>query len=96
MVSSVNNDRIINNQANMKLPKNNFGVLQVPNSHPSVIIFSPSKAERDFNAMSQDIYEQKEKYNFVNRKSTPTSVWCLLGGMGMFALYKIGKMVIKK
>ncbi len=82
--------------SHMKTPKWNVGVLNVPNSHPNVVLYSPQQAEREFNQMDVDIYQSRQKYSYLDNKKTPTSLWVLLGLGGSFGLYKLVRFLMKK
>ena len=80
----------------MKNPKWNVGVLNVPNSHPNVVLYSPSQAELDFNKMDFDIYQQRQKATPANKKKTPKSLWWFLGTGLAVAGFFIVKYLMKK
>ncbi len=85
---------VVNSQ--MKIPKWQVGVLNVPNSHPNVVLYSPGQAERDFNRMDVDIYRLRQNYSKLDDKKTPTSLWVLLGLGGSFGLYKLVRFLMRK
>lgn len=80
----------------MKNPQWNVGVLNVPDSHPNVILYSARQAERDFRQMDMDIYQSQSKYSYLDNKKTPKSLWVLLGLGGSFGLYKFVRFLMKK
>ncbi len=89
---------VCNNPVNshMKNPALNVGILNVPNSHPNVVLYSPSQAERDSQKMDLDIYQSRSKYSYLDNKKTPKSLWYFLGIGGSFGLYKLVKFLLKK
>lgn len=82
--------------SHMKNPALNVGVLNVPNSHPKVVLYSARQAEKDFQQMDLDIYQSRGKYSYLDSKQTPKSLWVFLGLGGSFGLYKLIKFLIKK
>ena len=72
------------------------GHLDAPDEHYIPHLYSHYKATKDFNALDKDIYEQTAKHKPVDRKKTPTSVFCIFGGSILFGLYKLIKHLIKK
>lgn len=80
----------------MKLPKWNVGVLNVPDSHPNVVLYSARQAEHDFRQLDMDIYQSAGKYSYLDNKKTPKSLWVFLGLGGSFGLYKLAKCLLKK
>ncbi len=87
---------VCSDNSHMKNPKWSVGVLNVPNSHPNVVLYSPRKAEHDFRQMDQDIYESRGKYSYLDNKKTPKSLWVFLGLGGGFGLYKLVRFLMKK
>lgn len=78
----------------MRNPKWNVGVLNVPDRHPNVTLYSHSQATRDFNKMDMDIYQSRKKTSFYDDKKTPKSIWALLtlsAGAVLFMLYRCAK-----
>lgn len=82
--------------SHMKNPSLNVGVLKVPDSHPKVVLYSAREAEREYQQLQQDIYQNQSKYSYLDNKKTPKSVWFFLGLGGSFGLYKLVKFLIKK
>ncbi|MCM1010605.1 MAG: hypothetical protein NC390_06995 [Fusobacterium sp.] len=82
--------------SHMKNPKWSVGVLNVPNSHPNVVLYSPRQAEHDFRQMDMDIYQNSSKYSYLDNKKTPKSLWVFLGLGGSFGIYKLIKCLMKK
>lgn len=89
---------VCNNPVNsqMKNPPLNVGVLNVPNSHPNVVLYSPRQAEHDFRQMEIDIYQNQSKHSYLDNKKTPKSLWVFLGLGGSFGLYKLVRFLMKK
>ncbi len=67
------------------------GVLPVPDSHITPVLFSHYEATKEFNKINQDIFEQKQKAKSIDRKKTPKPVLIAAGGAILFTLYKIIK-----
>ena len=73
-----------------------LGVIQAPDKHYEPVLYSHYKATKDFNKLNEDIFVSGEKYNPIDRKKTPASVFCTLGAAALFVLYKTVKHLIKK
>ncbi len=82
--------------SHMKNPTLHVGVLNVPDSHPNVVLYNPRQAERDFQQMEIDIYEGRNKYSYLDNKKTPKPVLVILGLAGSFGLYKLIRFLMKK
>lgn len=80
----------------MKTPQWHVGVLNVPDSHPNVVLYSPRQAERDFNAMGLDIYQREQKATPANQLKTPKSLWWFLGTGLVTAGFFLVKYLMKK
>lgn len=80
----------------MMNPPLNVGVLNVPNSHPNVQLYSDRQAEKDFQQMDIDIYQNRQKYSPIKDKKVPASLWILLGMGGLFGIYKLIRCLLKK
>ena len=82
--------------AHMKNPQWNVGVLNVPDSHPSTVLYNDRQAEHDFHEMDVDIYEARQKYSGTDNKKFPKVLLWLGGIIGAFGLYKLARFLMKK
>jgi len=82
--------------SHMKNPQWNVGVLNVPDSHPTVELYSHQKACRDFHEMDMDIYEKRQHYSDASDKKFPKVLLWLGGLLGAFGIYKLVRFLMKK
>lgn len=80
----------------MKNPPLNMGVIIPPNSHYTPVLYSHTKASRDFNQLDHDIYHSIQKSERIDRKKTPLSVFAALGiALSAFCIVGIKKLIKK-
>lgn len=80
----------------MQNPPYVLGVIQAPDYHLEPELYSHFKATKEFNQISSDIFEKKQKEKPADRKKTPIGVWCTFGAAALFVLYKIIKTAVFK
>ena len=78
--------------SHMKNPPLNVGVIIPPDSHYTPVLYSHTKASRDFNQLDHDIYHSVQKSERVDRKKTPKSVFAAL----TLSALAIGFILLKK
>lgn len=89
---------VCSNQNNVSNMKTNYhvGVLNVPDNHPTSVLFSPAQAECDFRQMNYDVYEKRSQYSYLDNKKAPKSLLVLLAGGVALGIYKFARVVMKK
>lgn len=80
----------------MKNPPLNVGVIIPPDSHYTPVLYSHTKASRDFNQLDHDIYQSVQKSERVDRKKTPKSVFVTLGLAALASGFALVKKLFKK
>lgn len=73
-----------------------LGQIPAPDNHYVPKLYSHIQATRDFNVINKDIYQSSLKEKSLDRKKTPTSVFCVIGVAGLFGAWKFVKHLFKK
>lgn len=86
------------NPANKNMHNPNYvaGIIPVPDSHYTPVLYSHYQATKEFNQLTQDIYEAKGNVKPADRKKTPKSVFFAVGAAAIYALWKFAKHIFKK
>ncbi len=69
----------------MKNPPLNVGIIIPPDSHYTPVLYSHTKASKDFNRLDHDVYNAVQKSERVDKKRTPKSVFAALA-LGALAI----------
>jgi len=69
--------------------------MEVPDKLPTKVVYSNAEANRIYNKIEHDIYEDQKRAKPYEKTKFPTVLKILLGGIGLGAIILKGKSILK-
>ncbi len=86
----------VSNSYGLNYTAANIGVLSAPDSVGRIKLYSNDETEKQFKQFNSDISSKRKKISFENKKNTPKPVLYFLGAAGIFTIWKLLKIILRK